>query len=47
MAVVITPKRGDSDPGTDVLADGEIAISVGNDKQFKKFSNLIGKPEWA
>ena len=27
--------------------DGEIAISVGNDKQFKKFSNLIGKPEWA
>ena len=26
MAVVITPKRGDSDPGTDDLADGEIAI---------------------
>jgi len=27
--------------------DGEIAISVGNDKQFEKFSNLIGKREWA
>ena len=26
MAVVITPKRGDSDPGTDDIADGEIAI---------------------
>ena len=26
MAVVITPKRGDSDPGTDDLSDGEIAI---------------------
>ena len=26
MAVTITPKRGDSDPGTDDLADGEIAI---------------------
>ena len=26
MAVVITPKRGDSDPGPDDIADGEIAI---------------------
>ena len=26
MTVVITPKRGDSDPGTDDLSDGEIAI---------------------
>ena len=27
--------------------DGEIAISVGNDKQFEKFSFLIKKPEWS
>ena len=26
--------------------DGQIALSVGNDKQFKKFSELIKKPEW-
>ena len=27
--------------------DGEIALSVGNDKQFEKFSVLIKKPEWS
>jgi crotonobetainyl-CoA:carnitine CoA-transferase CaiB-like acyl-CoA transferase len=27
--------------------EGEIAISVGNDNQFKIFSNLMGYPEWA
>ena len=27
--------------------NGDIAISVGNDNQFKTFSNLIGFPNWA
>ena len=27
--------------------DGEIALSVGNDRQFEKFSALIKKPEWS
>lgn len=27
-------------------ADGEIALAVGNDPQFAKFSGLVGHPEW-
>ena len=28
-------------------ADGEIAVSVGNDEQFRKFADLLGHAEWA
>ena len=28
-------------------ADGDIAVSVGNDEQFRKFSELLGHAEWA
>ena len=43
MAVVITPKRGDSDPGTDDLADGEIAIrkDVNPPKMFVRVGSNI------
>ncbi len=27
--------------------DGELAVSVGNDEQFAKFSDALGHPEWA
>src|SRR5215216_6428760 len=29
------------------VADGMIAVAVGNDSQFAKFAALLGKPEWA
>jgi crotonobetainyl-CoA:carnitine CoA-transferase CaiB-like acyl-CoA transferase len=29
------------------VADGMIAVAVGNDAQFAKFAALLGKPEWA
>ena len=29
------------------VTDGMIAVAVGNDAQFAKFSALLGKPEWA
>jgi crotonobetainyl-CoA:carnitine CoA-transferase CaiB-like acyl-CoA transferase len=29
------------------VADGMIAVAVGNDAQFRKFAELIGHPEWA
>lgn len=28
-------------------ADGELAVSVGNDVQFARFAELVGHPEWA
>jgi succinate--hydroxymethylglutarate CoA-transferase len=28
-------------------ADGELAVSVGNDLQFEKFAGVLGHPEWA
>ena len=28
-------------------ADGDVAVSVGNDEQFRKFAQLLGHPEWA
>ncbi len=28
-------------------ADGEIAVAVGNDAQFRKLADLVGRPEWA
>ncbi|MGI9607179.1 MAG: CaiB/BaiF CoA transferase family protein [Acidimicrobiales bacterium] len=28
-------------------ADGELAVSVGNDGQFARFAELLGHPEWA
>ena len=28
-------------------ADGELAVSVGNDDQFARFAELLGHPEWA
>lgn len=28
-------------------SDGEIAVAVGNDDQFRKFARLLDKPEWA
>jgi crotonobetainyl-CoA:carnitine CoA-transferase CaiB-like acyl-CoA transferase len=29
------------------VADGMVAVAVGNDAQFRKFAELIGHPEWA
>jgi crotonobetainyl-CoA:carnitine CoA-transferase CaiB-like acyl-CoA transferase len=29
------------------VADGMIAVAVGNDAQFAKFAAVLGKPEWA
>lgn len=29
------------------VADGMIAVAVGNDAQFRKFAELVGHPEWA
>ena len=29
------------------VADGELAVAVGNDTQFARFAELIGHPEWA
>jgi succinate--hydroxymethylglutarate CoA-transferase len=29
------------------VADGMIAVAVGNDGQFRKFAELLGRPEWA
>lgn len=28
-------------------SDGELAVAVGNDRQFVKFAGLLGHPEWA
>jgi crotonobetainyl-CoA:carnitine CoA-transferase CaiB-like acyl-CoA transferase len=28
-------------------SDGELAVSVGNDEQFARFSEILGRPEWA
>lgn len=28
-------------------ADGEIALSIGNDAQFRRLADLVGRPEWA
>lgn len=29
------------------VADGELAVAVGNDAQFARFAALVGHPEWA
>ena len=29
------------------VADGELAVAVGNDQQFVRFAELVGHPEWA
>jgi crotonobetainyl-CoA:carnitine CoA-transferase CaiB-like acyl-CoA transferase len=32
---------------TYVVADGELAVAVGNDAQFARFAAVVGHPEWA
>jgi crotonobetainyl-CoA:carnitine CoA-transferase CaiB-like acyl-CoA transferase len=32
---------------TYVVADGELAVTVGNDAQFARFAAVVGHPEWA
>jgi succinate--hydroxymethylglutarate CoA-transferase len=32
---------------TFATADGELAVSVGNDDQFVRFAEILGQPEWA
>lgn len=32
---------------TYVVADGELAVAVGNDPQFARFAAVVGHPEWA
>lgn len=32
---------------TFTTADGELAVSVGNDDQFARFAEILGHPEWA
>jgi crotonobetainyl-CoA:carnitine CoA-transferase CaiB-like acyl-CoA transferase len=32
---------------TYIVADGELAVAVGNDEQFARFAAVVGHPEWA